>query len=197
MPEDYKFTQQSGAGFKVNTADKADALEDTNEVRQILIDLGTLLGHSKKDGSYPKDRTVGGTLLVLFHIEEDANPKLGGELAAGAHSIGFTVQTITSTAGTATIDWGNSNKARITLSENTVLAFTNPANSGNYMLIIIQPAGANAYTTTFPAGIYWANGAKISVPTTGGNVCIVSFVFDKEDSNKWYCQGTEIFAIDD
>ncbi|GAH79913.1 unnamed protein product, partial [marine sediment metagenome] len=122
----------------------------------------------------------------------------GGEWNFGAYSAGFTVQTITSSEGTATINWGNSNKARITLSENTTLAFTNPANSGNYMLIIIQPAGANAYTTTFPSGIYWANGTKISVPTTDSNRCIVSFAFDDEDaSDVWYCQGTETFATDD
>jgi len=130
-------------------------------------------------------------------LVDDPAPELGEELDAGAHSIGFTVQTIEFSEGTATIDWGNSNKARITLSENTTLAFTNPANSGNYMLIIIQPAGANAYTITFPAGIYWANGTKVSVPTADNNRCIVSFAFDDEDGDKWYCQGTETFATDD
>jgi len=135
---------------------------------------------------------------ILANVVEDTTPELGGEMDAGAHSIGFTVQTITSTAGTATINWGNSNKARITLSENTTLAFTDPANSGNYLLIIIQPAGDNAYTTTFPAGIYWANSTKVSVPTANLNRCIVSFAFDDEDaSDVWYCQGTETFATDD
>ncbi|GAI00018.1 unnamed protein product, partial [marine sediment metagenome] len=69
--------------------------------------------------------------------------------------------------------------------------------SGNYLLIIIQPAGSNAYTTTFPAGICWANSTKVSVPTADNNRCIVSFVFDDEDGDKWYCQGTETFATDD
>ncbi|MBA7556024.1 hypothetical protein ES705_48719 [subsurface metagenome] len=137
-------------------------------------------------------------LGFISDVVDDTTPELGGEMDAGAHSIGFTVQTITSSEGTATIDWGNSNKARITLSENTVLAFTDPANSGNYMLIIIQPAGDNAYTTTFPAGIYWAGSTKVSVPTTNLNRCIVSFAFDDEDaSDVWYCQGTETFATDD
>ena len=35
----YKYTQESGTNFYVGTADKADALEDTNEIRQILDDL--------------------------------------------------------------------------------------------------------------------------------------------------------------
>ena len=61
---DYKYTQESGAGFKVNADDKSDALEDTNEIRQIVEDLGTLLVHSKNDDSYPKDATTGGTLAI-------------------------------------------------------------------------------------------------------------------------------------
>lgn len=58
----YKYTQESGTLFYVADPDKADALEDTNEVRQILDDLGNLLGHTKRDDSYPKDETTGGTL---------------------------------------------------------------------------------------------------------------------------------------
>jgi hypothetical protein len=58
----YKYTQESGTNFYVGTADKADALEDSNEVRQILDDLGNLLGHSKRNDLYPKDGTTGGYL---------------------------------------------------------------------------------------------------------------------------------------
>ncbi len=58
----YKYTQESGTDFYVGTDDKADALEDTNEIRQILDDLGNLLGHSKRDNLYPKDGTTGGYL---------------------------------------------------------------------------------------------------------------------------------------
>lgn len=60
----YRFTQESGDLFYVSAADKADALEDTNELRQIVSDLGRLLVHSKKDDSYPKDTTTGGTLTI-------------------------------------------------------------------------------------------------------------------------------------
>ena len=60
----YKYTQESGTDFYVGTADKSDALEDTNEMRQIIDDLGALLAHSKRDGAYPKDETTGGTLAI-------------------------------------------------------------------------------------------------------------------------------------
>jgi hypothetical protein len=60
----YKYTQESGDLFYVSSADKADALEDTNQVRQILDDLGNLLVHSKRNDSYPADTTTGGTLTI-------------------------------------------------------------------------------------------------------------------------------------
>jgi hypothetical protein len=60
----YKYTQESGDDFYVSIADKADALENHNEIRRILDDLGNLLVHSKRDGSYPEDGTPGGTLSI-------------------------------------------------------------------------------------------------------------------------------------
>ena len=60
----YVYTQESGTDFKVSIADKCDALEDSNQVRQILDDLGELLGHSKFDDSYPADGTSGGDIDI-------------------------------------------------------------------------------------------------------------------------------------
>ena len=60
----YKYTQESGIDFKVNTTDKCDSYEDSNEVRQILDDLGELLGHSKFNDLYPKDATSGGDIDI-------------------------------------------------------------------------------------------------------------------------------------
>lgn len=70
----YKYTQESGTNFYVGTDDKADALEDTNEVRQILDDLGNLLGHSKRDDLYPKDSTTGGYLGKLNYGLDAGKP---------------------------------------------------------------------------------------------------------------------------
>jgi len=60
----YKYTEESGTTFKINTADHCDALESENEVRQILDDLGELLGHSKFDDTYPADATSGGDIDI-------------------------------------------------------------------------------------------------------------------------------------
>ncbi len=63
--EYYKYTQESGDNFYVGIDDKADALEDTNEMRQIIDDFGRLLGHSKRDDLYPKNGIYGGYLGCL------------------------------------------------------------------------------------------------------------------------------------
>ena len=70
----YKYTQESGTNFYVGTADKSDALEDSNEVRQILDDLGNLLGHSKRNDLYPKDSTTGGYLGRLNYGVDASKP---------------------------------------------------------------------------------------------------------------------------
>lgn len=70
----YKYTQESGTNFYVGTDDKADALEDSNEVRQILDDLGNLLGHSKRDDLYPKNGTTGGYLGRLNYGLDASKP---------------------------------------------------------------------------------------------------------------------------
>lgn len=70
----YKYTQESGTNFYVGTDDKADALEDTNELRQIIDDLGNLLGHSKRDDLYPKNGIYGGYLGRLNYGLDASRP---------------------------------------------------------------------------------------------------------------------------
>jgi len=79
---DYKYTQESGAGFFVGSPDKSDAQEDTNEIRQIVNDLGTLLFHSKMDGLYPKDLTTGGTIQIPETGLKFGNDPVNDDIAA-------------------------------------------------------------------------------------------------------------------
>ncbi len=79
---DYKYTQESGTGFFVGTPDKADAQEDTNEMRQIINDLGALLVHSKMDGDYPKDLTTGGTIQIPEAGLKFSNAPVNDDIAA-------------------------------------------------------------------------------------------------------------------
>ena len=78
----YKYTQESGTNFYVGAGDKADALEDTNELRQIIDDLGALLVHSKRDGLYPKDGTTGGTLQIPEVGLKFSNAPVNNDIAA-------------------------------------------------------------------------------------------------------------------
>lgn len=53
----YTYTQEDEQGY-VTTSHGADVLQDTNEVRRILKDLGEALSHAGyNNGSYPKDET--------------------------------------------------------------------------------------------------------------------------------------------
>jgi len=53
----YTYTQEDELGF-VTTSHGADVLQDTNEVRQILQDLGEALSHAGfNNATYPKDKT--------------------------------------------------------------------------------------------------------------------------------------------
>ena len=61
----YKYTEES---------DHADALENFNEPRQILDDLGNLLGHSLRNDLYPKDGSTGGYLGRLNYGLDASKP---------------------------------------------------------------------------------------------------------------------------
>ena len=62
------------------------------------------------------------------NIVTDTTPELGGELDAGEHSIGFTMQTATGD-GTTTIDWKLGNHIDFTFGAfNEVFTFTAPSN---------------------------------------------------------------------
>jgi len=99
---DYNYTQQSGENYFVGTEDKADALEDTNEVRMILDAFGQLLGHSKYNTTYPADGdTTPGTLTVIDDLENVTNALdspcivTGGEVGEGTNAGTFKVNAIT------------------------------------------------------------------------------------------------------
>jgi len=79
----YTYTQQSGENYFVGTGDKADALEDTCEVRMILDAFGTLLGHSKYNTTYPADGdTSVGTLQIPEASLKFGNDPANGDIAA-------------------------------------------------------------------------------------------------------------------
>ena len=85
-------------------------------------------------------------------------------------------QTITSSSGSATIDWNAGTNATITLTENTTLTFTNPTSSCHLQLEIAQDS-TGGYTLTLPT-IKWAGGVSPTLSTAANNISVVSLYFD-------------------
>ena len=89
---------------------------------------------------------------------------LGGELDAGAHSIGFTLQSTTGD-GTTTIDWRLGNKFKFTFgAQNETFTFTAPTNPCTLMLTLIQDA-TGSRTVTWPATVKWPGGTAPTLST--------------------------------
>jgi len=122
--------------------------------------------------------TQGGTAdSALQDIVDDTTPELGGELDAGAHSIGFTLQTATGD-GTTTIDWKLGNKFKFTFgAQNETFTFTAPSNPCSVSLIMVQD-GTGSRTATWPATVKWAGGTAPTLTTDASSVDIISFYFD-------------------
>ena len=58
----YKYTQESAGSGVLDTNDKMDEYNLINEIRQVITDIATIIGHSKLgDGNYPADKTSGTT----------------------------------------------------------------------------------------------------------------------------------------
>jgi hypothetical protein len=109
--------------------------------------------------------TLPTTGTLLANTVEDTTPELGGELDAGAHSIGFTQQTATGD-GTTTIDWKLGNKFKFTFgAQNETFTFTEPSNPCTLMLTLIQDA-TGSRTVTWPATVKWPGGTAPTLTTT-------------------------------
>lgn len=114
---------------------------------------------------------------AMQDLVDDTTPQLGGELDAGANSIGFTAQSATGD-GATTIDWGNGNKFNFTFGAfNETFTFTAPAKPGNFILKLIQD-GTGSRTATWPATVKWPSGTAPTLSTAASSVDICSFYFD-------------------
>ena len=114
----------------------------------------------------------------LENISEDTTPQLGGEMDAGAHSIGFTNQTATGD-GTTTIDWKLGNKFAFTFGAfNEIFTFTAPTKPGNFLLKLVQDA-TGSRTATWPATVKWPGGTAPTLTTTAATgTDIISLYWD-------------------
>ena len=114
----------------------------------------------------------------MTNLNDDTTPQLGGELDAGAHSIGFTLQTATGVVGTTTIDWTLGLKFKFTFGAgDETLAFTAPSKPCNLVLIVIQDS-TGGRVITWPAIVKWVSGTTPTLSTAADAIDIVSFLYD-------------------
>lgn len=117
------------------------------------------------------------TADFLENVVEDTTPELGGELDAGANSIGFTQQSATGD-GTTTIDWKLGNKFFFTFgAQNETFTFTAPSNPGNFMLVVKQDA-TGSRTATWPASVKWSGGTAPTLSTAANSIDIIALYYD-------------------
>jgi len=116
---------------------------------------------------------------ALGNIVEDTTPELGGEMDAGANTIGFTQQTVSynSTTTTASMTFGAGNIG--------TFAFTDPTNPCNVLLMIIQDGTGSRTVTAWDADILWAGGSAPTLSTAANAVDIVTF----------YWNGTKYYGV--
>ena len=131
--------------------------------------------------------------ISINNVVEDTSPELGGELDCGAHTIGFTQQTVTYNGTTTTVDWKLGNKATMTFGAGNIgtFAFTNPTNPCNVLLKIIQDGTGSRVVTAWDSDIKWPSGTAPTLSTSGGSVDIIAAYFD---GSYYYAQASLDFS---
>jgi hypothetical protein len=87
----------------------------------------------------------------------------------------FIQQEITGT-GTNNIDWNQGLKAKVTLTADTTLTFTNPTQAYNMTLEIIQDS-TGGHTLTLPT-ILWQGGVSPTLLTAANNKAVISLYYN-------------------
>jgi len=84
---------------------------------------------------------------------------------------------------TATIDWNNGQKQKITLTANCTLSFTDPVDGvSNFLIRVLQDA-TGGRSVTWPASVLWPGGVAPSLSSAANARDIVSFYFDGTNWN--------------
>lgn len=143
----------------------------------------------------------------VTELANDTTPQLGGDLDVNTkkivsvgnsditiepHGVGRTkvkrfqmtnvagFMTIPNTRGdgSVTIDWSTGNQQLIELNGNTTLTFSPPPDKCALTLYILHCDDSNTYTITWPSGIKWARGVRITTTQTALAMDIVTLLWD-------------------
>jgi len=139
---------------------------DTPVLRKTIDSSGN---HKMGDGAWTNyvNTTAGGVMTAEGTATITATnlvPKQ--EIDFGAHSAGFTQQTLTGDGATL-IDWTIGNKVKITLDgQNEAVTFTDPSNPCNLIMVIVQDDPGSRTITWTDMTIKWAGGTEPTLTTT-------------------------------
>lgn len=114
------------------------------------------------------------TIASNMNIVYDTTPELGGYLDAGAHGIGFTLNTIT----TNTINWTLGNKAAATLTANSTIYFIPPTKPSNLLFVVTQNTTGTGNTITWGTTVRWSGGTAPVLTTTTSKADIISLFYN-------------------
>ncbi len=197
-PLDHAASHENGGGDEIDVVGLSGLLADGQHVLDAEVKLIKLDDFATPDDNTDLNSTttyhgllkklsnvasqalngVGNWVAFLQNMIEDPSPELGGELDAGAHTIGFTQQTATGD-GTTTIDWKLGNKFFFTHGAmGETFTFTAPSNPCNLLLKIKQDAGAGGRDCTWPGSVTWLGDEPIWTDGATSKVIIVSFYYD-------------------
>jgi len=178
-----KVPSGNGDAIRQTTKITESNLEDTQDKKhehsnKATLDTYTQTEANLADAVGKKHTQNSDTQLDDGVIEIEATDET--KISKGA---GFATEVANTVAsgGTATIDWREGNKQKLTVSENVTVSFTDPSNPCSLILRIIQSGAGN--TTALPAGIKWAGGVAPTLSNGDGEVDIVSLYFD--GTNYW------------
>jgi hypothetical protein len=162
------FEQASTTNLGIGTSTPAHTLVVTNAsgTSQMSIDTST------STPNYYLQIQNSSTANV-FSVASTSQAILNGQLSEPVYDNG------TSTAGSATINWNNSNKQQIALATTTTaLSFSNVQSGGSYTLWVEQDT-TGSRTVTWPSSgpgeVQWASSTVPTLTTTANNMDVFSF----------------------
>lgn len=134
-----------------------------SNVEAVLQDIGANYALLSADEDISGDWTVSGSVNFQDNILQ--RPMV--------QDFGILTQDVSSSSGTATINLQLGNSVKITLTENTTMALTNPTATDDLCQVIIkitQDDAGGAYTVTWPGSVDWGSGTAPTMSTGNGAV---------------------------
>lgn len=129
------------------------------------------------------DITALGTTEASKVVTADANGVVNF-----ADAINEDYNSVSSSAGTATLNCRTGNVFSTTLTEDTTYVFSNPPASGTaygFTLEVIQPSTSPFRSVTWPSSVDWAGGSEPAVTQSANAVDIFVF-YTRDGGTTWY-----------